>query len=128
MKKVFGMLFVLVLAVSLVLVPAAVLAESPPSMASDCVYDTVKWQDNDLSYNMYILHWGKTPLNAMSRLAGLCHSPLNPYPELCPPTGSCNGGCCCTGSESIGCCAEDVACEACSTEGLCCCCWGTKKG
>lgn len=69
-----GMLFVLMLVVSLVLTPATVFAADVDGYAglSNCQWDPVKWEDNENSWNLYIKNWGRTPITAMSRLAGLC--------------------------------------------------------
>ena len=133
MRRIVGGLFVLMLAVSLVLMPAPVSA----GFGDDCTYDTVKWEDNPDSWFLYLQNWGKTPLSAMSRLAGLA------YPDMlhdacnasgnCPSsrvTGcdipTCENACCCAGSESIGCCLGTEVCEDCleRAPGGCCCCWG----
>jgi len=136
LRRIVGALFVLVLAVSLVLVPASVSAAS--GIGDDCTYDKVKWEDNENSWILYLQHWGKTPLSAMSRLAGLC-SPNALCKDVCNASGLCKGtritgcdiptcenACCCAGSESIGCCLDDEVCESCLERppGGCCCCWG----
>lgn len=134
MGKIIGVLFTLVLAMSLMLMPSPVSA----GIGDACTYDTVKWEDNEISWGMYLQHWGRTPLSAMSRLAGLC-GPDALCPEVCNASGlcpgtritgcdipTCGGGCCCSGSQSIGCCVDDEVCESCleRVPGGCCCCWG----
>ncbi len=76
MRKVIGAVFVMVLAVSLVLVPSPVSA----GIGDDCTWDPVKWETNENSWNLYLMHWGRTPVTAMSRLAGLCAPP-----NICNP-------------------------------------------
>lgn len=152
--RVFGGLFAIVLAVSLVLIPAA-----PASAAegygglANCEWDTVKWQDNENSWHLYLQHWGRTPVTAMSRLAGLCGPNVmcgDSFGLDCPtdPNTCTMGGCAhCRVTEEgflAGCsdplgCADslsDVACSALAMaegdcpEGTlygcakCCCCWG----
>jgi hypothetical protein len=67
--RILGIVLALVLAVSLVL-PAAALAQEKG--LSKCEWDTVKWQGNENSWHLYLQHWGRTPIQAMSRLGGLC--------------------------------------------------------
>jgi hypothetical protein len=62
------MLFVLMLVVAVLAIPSAVAAGS---IAQDCTFEKVKWQDNPSSWYLYLNNWGRTPPNAMSRLAGL---------------------------------------------------------
>ena len=134
MGKVIGVLFALVLAMSLTLMPSPVSA----GIGDACTYDTVKWEDNEISWYLYLQHWGRTPLTAMSRLAGLC-GPDALCPDVCNVSGTCNSqritgcdiascenACCCTGSESLGCCADDEVCENCleRAPGGCSGCWG----
>jgi hypothetical protein len=73
-----GTLVALVVAVSLVLIPATVSAD-----LKGCTWDKVKWENNQNSWKLYLQHWGRTPTSAMSRLAGLCGPD-----KLCP--GVCN--------------------------------------
>jgi hypothetical protein len=51
-----------------VLIPATVSAD----LGKCTGWDKVKWEDNQNSWNLYLQHWGRTPINAMSTLAGLC--------------------------------------------------------
>jgi len=75
MKKTIGILFVVTLIVSLLAIPMAV---SAGALATDCTFEKVKWQDNPNSWYLYLNNWGRTPPNAMSRLAGLALTPFNP--------------------------------------------------
>ena|GEM_PF-369997 len=134
--KIVGILFALVLAVSLVLVPAAVFAQDEcPSCCdnadiygglANCEWDTVKWQGNVDSWHLYLQHWGRTPIQAMTRLRGLCGPPslCDDVGTSCPDiTGGsrlygcpncCLGGCasCRTGEQGCCACCDDVAkCE-----------------
>ena len=68
MKKIFGILFVVMTVVTLLAIPAAV---SAGALATDCTFEKIKWQDNPNSWHLYLNNWGRTPPNAMSRLAGL---------------------------------------------------------
>lgn len=120
MRKIVGSLFVFMLAVSLVLVPSPVSA----GLGDDCTWDPVKWEDNENSVVLYLQHWGRTPVTAMSRLAGLAypdmlHDNCN-LSGLCPGsrvTGcdipSCEGGCCSCNEEQgcLACCDDPVECE-----------------
>jgi hypothetical protein len=80
-----GALFVLMLAVSLVLLPSPVSA----GLGDDCTWDPelgpkgggIKWSNNEDSWHIYLQHWGRTPIQAMSRLAGLYG------PEIGVPAG-----------------------------------------
>ena len=132
MRKFVG-IFAIMLAMSLVLIPAPAFA----SLGEDCTFDERKWEDNPDSYFLYLQNWGKTPLSAMSRLAGLAYPAvlhdLTNQSGTCSTeraTGcdipSCEGACCCAGSESKGCCLDNETCEACITKptGNCCCGWG----
>ena len=67
-----GVFFILALAVSLLLMPAAVFAATPYDGLSKCQWDPVKWETAPIPWNLYIKHWGRTPMDAMSSLAGLC--------------------------------------------------------
>jgi len=132
MKRLTGAFFIL-LAVALMVVPAPAFA----SLGEDCTYDgPVKWWDNPDSNFLYLQNWGRTPITAMSRLAGLA------YPDIlhgkcnqsgnCPSdrvTGcdvpTCENACACTGSNSEGCGIENEIMENClGKEDVCCCCWG----
>ncbi|MDD5311581.1 MAG: hypothetical protein PHO26_00910 [Dehalococcoidia bacterium] len=109
MRRIFGTLVALVVAVSLVLIPATVSAD----LGKCTGWDKVKWENNQNSWKLYLQHWGRTPISAMSRLAGLC-GPDKLCPGVtnmtkCPkPTGcdvnACLGGCsnCNTESGSLG--------------------------
>ena len=85
MGKFIGVLFTLVLAMSLMLMPSPVSA----GIGDACTYDTVKWEDNEISWYLYLQHWGRTPITAMSRLAGLC-GPDSLCQEACNVSGTCN--------------------------------------
>lgn len=90
MKKVAGVLSFL-LAISLLMVPAQVSAEA---LAKDCDFDTVKWENNPTSCFLYLNNWGKTPLTAMSRLAGLAYPAVLTKCTLTEADkGSCFGAC-----------------------------------
>ncbi len=149
MRKFVGILGVFVLAMSLLLVSAPVFAGS---LAQDCDYDTVKWEDNPDSCYLYLNNWGKTPLTAMARLAGLA-SPTVLH-DACTNRnanpGACFGSCtaCNTEVGSLGACvdpdnceiadecpgtgdctlpsASELSCPADAAYGAakCCCCWG----
>jgi hypothetical protein len=134
--KIIGILFALVLAVSLILVPAAVFAQDACTSGCDndnvyeglqnCEWDNVKWHDNENSWHLYLQHWGRTPIQAMSRLAGLCGPPvlcadpaIGTYcPDVTNPAKSrlygdpntCLGGCASCRVEEQGCsaCCDDV--------------------
>ena len=75
MKRLLGILFALTLVVALLAIPATV---AGGSLAQDCTFENVKWQDNPNSWFLYLQNWGRTPPNAMSRLAGLALTPFNP--------------------------------------------------
>ena len=68
MRRLIGTLFILMLVVAFLAIPSAVAAGS---LAQDCTFEKVKWQDNPNSWYLYLNNWGRTPTNAMSRLAGL---------------------------------------------------------
>lgn len=124
MRKTVGVLFPLVLAVSLVLVPVAVFAQDKEGFGglAKCEQEPFpKWWTNDISRHLYLNHWGRTPIQAMSRLAGLCSpdvlcaqlgtncpgkSPLYGDPNTCWP-----GGCPSCRSQEQGClaCCDDTA-------------------
>ena len=131
--KIVGILFALVLAVSLVLIPAAVFAQDECTSAcedgdiygglANCEWDTVKWQDNVDSWHLYLQHWGRTPIQAMTRLRGLCGPPTlcadvgTNCPDTTNPAMSrlhtspniCLGGCASCRTEEQGCsaCCDD---------------------
>jgi hypothetical protein len=52
--------------------PAAVFAASPYEGLANCQWDLLKWETNPNSWHLYLQHWGRTPIQAMSRLSGLC--------------------------------------------------------
>ena len=156
MSRIVGGLFVLVLAVSLLLLPAPVSAQDGDGyggIGAACEWDPVKWEDNENSWNLYIKNWGRTPIQAMSRLAGLCGPDVicdEAFGVKCPiARNTCWAGACasCHGIEAgcLAACDDPVACEApksgdaceataqaqpeCPTEVMvrdahCCCCWG----
>ncbi|MGD0354373.1 MAG: hypothetical protein ABSB31_02880 [Dehalococcoidia bacterium] len=68
MRRILGTLVALVVAISFVLIPATVSAD----LGKCTGWDKVKWEDNPTSWNLYLQHWGRTPVTAMSTLAGLC--------------------------------------------------------
>jgi len=117
-RRIFGTLVALVLALSLVLIPAVVSAD----LGKCTGWDKVKWENNQNSWKIYLEHWGRTPTSAMTRLAGLC-GPDKLCPGVCntsacpKPTGcevnQCLGGCatCNTQVGSLG--------TACTTENNC---------
>ena len=116
MRRIVGSLFVLMLAVSLVLVPSPVSA----GLGDDCTWDPVKWEDNEISWNLYLMHWGRTPITAMSRLAGLCGPNVmcsDSFGVSCPkdPNACTMGGCagCRVTQEGfLAGCSDPVGCEA----------------
>jgi hypothetical protein len=97
----------MVFAVSLVLVPATVLAQDGEGNAglAQCQWDPwPKWWDNPISHDLYLQSWGRTPIQAMSRLGGLCgpDTLCKTVGTSCPGTdkspiygdpNSCPGGC-----------------------------------
>ena len=138
--KIIGILFALVLAASLVLVPAAVFAQDEEGLGGvmQCEWDPIpKWWDNPPSHFLYLNHWGRTPIQAMSRLAGLCSPdvlcnqlgtncpgdhPLYGDPNACWPGGcpSCRDveqGClaCC---DDAAVCADSKCAVGCQTMGI----------
>jgi hypothetical protein len=147
MRKI-GILFVFMLAISLLLIPGSAVFAS--SLAEDCDYDTVKWEDNPDSCFLYLNNWGKTPITAMSRLSGLAypHSLHGACTQIESDPGQCFGSCACCNDETgnLGCCTDpDVCQDATECPGVdcelppepascladasygyahCCCCWG----
>jgi hypothetical protein len=134
MRKIAGIMFVMLVA-ALVLVPAPVSA----ALGQDCTYDKVKWEDNPISSNLYLKNWGKTPLTAMSRLAGLAYpDALNS--KACNSSGNCStkritgcdipdcfGGCATNpgGAKSTGSCTVGETCTSCEKAlTICNGCWG----
>jgi len=111
MRKIAGILFA-VLALSLV-VPVPVLAGS---LGDDCSWEKVKWEDNPDSCFLYLNNWGKTPITAMSRLAGLRISSFGTNTAT-PDPGSCFGNCASCNDEAgnLGGCTDPKACKV-STE------------
>ncbi|MBM4452189.1 MAG: hypothetical protein FJ024_06925 [Chloroflexi bacterium] len=149
MRRILGALFGFMLAVSLVLIPSPVSA----GLGDDCTWDPegkgIKWSNNENSWNIYLKHWGRTPIQAMSRLAGLVGPDIGVIPECpAPSANACLGGCAgcrsqqdgflagcsdpdaCTASKSGEACAalgdEELACNAkpIYKDANCCCCWG----
>jgi hypothetical protein len=151
--KIVGILFALVLTVALVM-PAAAFAEDTYAGLANCAWDKVKWEGNENSWHLYLQHWGRTPIQAMSRLSGLC-GPTgwcnNFFGVNCPrDPNTCLGGCSACRTEEQGAfatCSDPTACaasltsEACPATGqeestcpatpviatelpTCCCCWG----
>jgi hypothetical protein len=68
-RRIIGTLVALVVAVSLVLIPAATVSAD---LGKCTGWDKVKWENNQNSWKLYLQHWGRTPTSALSRLAGLC--------------------------------------------------------
>jgi len=97
-RRIFGTVVALVVAVSLVLIPATVSAD----LGKCTGWDKVKWENNQNSWKLYLQHWGRTPTSAMSRLAGLA-GPDKLNPGVCNTSKSakntgndinmCLGGC-----------------------------------
>ena len=118
MRRIFGTLVAIVVALSLVLIPATVSAD----LGKCTGWDKVKWENNPNSWKIYLEHWGRTPTSAMSRLAGLCgpdalcagvcNTSQCPKPTGCE-VNECLGGCsnCNTQAGSLG--------TACTTENNC---------
>jgi hypothetical protein len=125
--RIIGILFALVLAVSLVLVPAAALAQDTYAGLANCAWDKVKWDNNENSMHLYLQHWGRTPIQAMSRLSGLCGPSVlcARVGTNCPATqgaNACLGGCpaCRTTEEgALATCSDPVACEKSLSEAAC---------
>ncbi len=83
MRRIIGTLVALVVALSLILIPATVSAD----LGKCTGWDKVKWENNQNSWKIYLEHWGRTPTSAMTRLAGLCGPD-----KLC--SGVCNTSAC----------------------------------
>ena len=152
MRKILGAVFGLMIVFTMVLLPAAVLAVDGEAGLPKCEWDTVKWEENQNSWNLYIMHWGRTPITAMSRLAGLAGPNIGGAPVNCQKsanTQNCwQSGCAaCRGEESgflAGCsdpdsCTKSQSPVSCPAVGMkagdcpdapiyktakCCCCWG----
>ena len=138
--RIVGILFSMALLVSLILVPATVLAQdtcytedSCPTVTgtggvANCEWDPYpKWWDNAPSHDLYLNHWGRTPIQAMSRLAGLC-SPDTLCKQVgtsCPgnpiygdPNSCWQGGCPSCRSEEgccLACCDSQATCAECTS-------------
>lgn len=123
--KIVSVLFALVLAVSLVLVPAAVWAAEGYDGLAKCEWDPVKWEGNPNSWVLYLQHWGRTPIQAMSRLSGLCGPAAlcsSAFGTNCPGPNDCLGGCpaCRTVEEgSLATCSDALNCEKSLSETSC---------
>lgn len=154
MRKVGSILFAIVLALSLVLIPAVVSAEDAYAGLAKGAWDKVKWQDNVDSWHLYLQHWGRTPVQSMARLSGLCgpESLCSSSFGISCPGKNCGAtaGCpACRDVEqgALATCSDPAACEAslssdacpatgqaeveCPSEPVlegkmatCCCCWG----
>jgi hypothetical protein len=84
MRK-FAVTLSILLVLGFLLLPATVFAAD--SLATNCKWETVKWEDNPLSCKIYLNNWGRTPLESMSRLAGLS------LPTTKGVASSCMGNC-----------------------------------
>ena len=111
MRKIAGILFA-VLAVSLVLLPGPVFAAG--SLDKDCSFDSVKWESNKDSCFLYLDNWGKTPITAMSRLAGGAYPAALTGCVLAPNPGSCYGTCASCNDQfgNLAGCTDPKACKA----------------
>jgi hypothetical protein len=113
--------------------PAAAFAEDTYAGLANCAWDKVKWQDNENSWHLYLQHWGRTPIQAMTRLSGLC-APATlcaqlgtncPTPEksrLYGDPNACFVGCpaCRTTDQgAFATCSDPAACEASLTTESC---------
>jgi hypothetical protein len=129
--RIIGIVLALVLAVSLVL-PTVALAQDEYAGLSNCAWDKVKWQDNENSWGLYLQHWGRTPIQAMSRLGGLCGPKIlcealgtncpNAGPGIYQNPNACLGGCpACREVEpgALATCSDPAACEK-SESGVSC--------
>jgi hypothetical protein len=105
MRKIAGILGILV-ALSILVMPMHAFAATS-ALAQDCKYDTVKWEDNPDSCKLYLNNWGKTPMTAMSRLAGLT-LPINKG-----AVAGCNGTCASCNDETgnLGACTDPKNCK-----------------
>jgi hypothetical protein len=77
LRSIFGIVFVLVLLAFVVpcCATGSALAADQEGYGglAKCQWDPLpKWWTNDISNHLYLNHWGKTPIQAMSRLSGLC--------------------------------------------------------
>jgi hypothetical protein len=93
--RIIGILLALVFAVSLVLPTVALAADPTYAGLANCAWDPVKWEGNPNSWGLYLQHWGRTPIQAMTRLSGLC-GPKALCADLgtnCPAINACLGGC-----------------------------------
>jgi hypothetical protein len=131
--KIVGILFALVLTVALVM-PAAAFAEDTYAGLANCAWDKVKWQDNANSWHLYLQHWGRTPIQAMTRLSGLCapatlcaqlgtNCPTPEKSKLYGDPNACFGGCPACRTEDQGAlaiCDDPVACKTSLCEGAAC--------
>jgi len=154
LRRILGALFGLMLAVSLVLIPLPVLADAPPGECTGGLavgeFDPhPKWWDNENSRNLYLKHWGRTPIQAMSRLAGLAGPNIGTYIDCntigpnacycgCPACRTEDSGHCATCSDPAACeksltaqscglvpdCRQDCPEKAIYKQATCCCCWG----
>ena len=153
MRRILGAAFALMMAVSLVLLPSPVSA----GLGDDCTWDLtelkgIKWMENEQSWNLYLRHWGRTPIQAMTRLAGLSGPNIGTYincraigvnecwPEGCPGCRKNQSGYLAGCDDPVNC-DESKAAEACPAlmaadpepdcydkatykDASCCCCWG----
>jgi hypothetical protein len=130
--KIVGILFALVLTVALVM-PAAAFAEDTYAGLANCAWDKVKWQGNENSWHLYLQHWGRTPIQAMSRLRGLCgpdtlcaqlgtNCPTPEKSRLYGDPNACFAGCPACRTEEQGAfatCSDPTACAASLTSEAC---------
>jgi len=152
LRRILGAVFALMMAVSLVLLPSPVSA----GLGDDCTWDVregkgIKWMENEQSWNLYLRHWGRTPIQAMSRLAGLAGPNIGTYiecpddnnacwPEGCPGCRKNQAGYLAGCDDPVNC-DKSKAAEACPLlmaadpepdcydtaiykDAVCCCCWG----
>jgi len=114
-RRIVGALFAVLLAMSLVIIPATPVFAG---LGDDCSFDRpLKWENNQNSWNLYLKNWGRTPLTAMSRLAGLCANP-----KICstghgitfPKGNECLGTCACCNDQAgaSACCADSASCAS----------------
>lgn len=124
MKKIAGILFA-VLALSLVVLPAPILAAS---LDKDCDWETVKWMDNKDSAFLYLNNWGRTPITAMSRLSGGAYPGILTNCTLDADMGECFGICAaCNDKTNVSALCKDAkVCNVKTIEGKAYCakCWG----